>query len=96
MAFGADMLALHNSFGYDSAFIGTTIARESFKRDFGINTDNSASISSDITSAFQAGALGGAVLCFFRQSFPCHRPSHDWVSDQLGQQLLKRSAVNGP
>ncbi|KAK1585876.1 quinate transporter [Colletotrichum navitas] len=52
-------------FGYDSAFIGTTIARNSFKRDFGINAGNSNNISSNITSAFQAGALGGAVLCFF-------------------------------
>ncbi|GJC80922.1 putative quinate permease [Colletotrichum liriopes] len=52
-------------FGYDSAFIGTTIARNSFKRDFGINAENSNNISSNITSAFQAGALGGAVLCFF-------------------------------
>ncbi|GKT51677.1 putative quinone oxidoreductase [Colletotrichum spaethianum] len=52
-------------FGYDSAFIGTTIARNSFQRDFGINASNSNNISSNITSAFQAGALGGAVLCFF-------------------------------
>ncbi|TEA21559.1 Quinate permease [Colletotrichum sidae] len=52
-------------FGYDSAFIGTTIARNSFKRDFGINAENSNNISSNITSAFQAGALGGALLCFF-------------------------------
>ncbi|KAK2001126.1 quinate transporter [Colletotrichum falcatum] len=52
-------------FGYDSAFIGTTIARNSFKRDFGIDAGNSNNISSNITSAFQAGALGGALLCFF-------------------------------
>ncbi|WDK15176.1 hypothetical protein CGRA01v4_06457 [Colletotrichum graminicola] len=52
-------------FEYDSAFIGTTIARNSFKRDFGINAGNSNNIPSNITSAFQAGALGGAVLCFF-------------------------------
>jgi hypothetical protein len=55
------------SFGYDSAFIGTTIARASFKRDFGITPANAASISSDITSAFQAGALGGAIICFLSE-----------------------------
>jgi hypothetical protein len=52
-------------FGYDSAFIGTTIARTSFKKDFGINASNSNSISSNITSAFQAGAFFGALFCFF-------------------------------
>ncbi|GKT94425.1 LOW QUALITY PROTEIN: quinate permease [Colletotrichum tofieldiae] len=52
-------------FGYDSAFIGTTIARKSFVNDFGITPDTSKEISSNITSAFQAGALGGALMCFF-------------------------------
>ncbi|KAK1967679.1 general substrate transporter [Colletotrichum sublineola] len=52
-------------FGYDSAFIGTTIARKSFVNDFGISPDTSKDISSNITSAFQAGALGGALMCFF-------------------------------
>lgn len=52
-------------FGYDSAFIGTTIARQSFVSDFGITAENKAEISSNITSAFQAGALGGALMCFF-------------------------------
>jgi hypothetical protein len=52
-------------FGYDSAFIGTTIARSSFKSDFGITKTNSNSISSNITSAFQAGAFFGALFCFF-------------------------------
>lgn len=51
-------------FGYDSAFIGTTIARDSFKRDFGITDDVANSISSNITSAFQAGAFFGAIFCF--------------------------------
>ncbi|KAK1841837.1 quinate permease [Colletotrichum chrysophilum] len=49
-------------FGYDSAFIGTTIARASFVRDFGITSATSKEISSNITSAFQAGALGGALM----------------------------------
>lgn len=51
-------------FGYDSAFIGTTIARDSFKRDFKITDDVANSISSNITSAFQAGAFFGAIFCF--------------------------------
>lgn len=51
-------------FGYDSAFVGTTIARASFKADFGIDADNSADISSNITSAFQLGAFVGAIICF--------------------------------
>ncbi|KAK1585770.1 general substrate transporter [Colletotrichum navitas] len=51
-------------FGYDSAFIGTTIARNSFVNDFGITPDTSKEISSNITSAFQAGAVGGAFMCF--------------------------------
>ncbi|PNY23276.1 quinate permease [Tolypocladium capitatum] len=51
-------------FGYDSAFIGTTIARKSFKTDFGINKNDAADISSNITSAFQAGAFFGAIFCF--------------------------------
>lgn len=51
-------------FGYDSAFIGTTIARDSFKRDFNITGDEANSISSNITSAFQAGAFFGAIFCF--------------------------------
>jgi sugar porter (SP) family MFS transporter len=52
-------------FGYDSAFIGTTIARDAFTRDFGITTDTASAISSNITSAFQAGAFFGALFCFF-------------------------------
>ncbi|KAJ4263018.1 hypothetical protein NW762_006631 [Fusarium torreyae] len=51
-------------FGYDSAFIGTTIARDSFKRDFGIQADESADISSNITATFQAGAFFGAIICY--------------------------------
>ncbi|KAI5468061.1 general substrate transporter [Mariannaea sp. PMI_226] len=51
-------------FGYDSAFIGTTIARASFKTDFNIDPKTSADTSSNITSAFQAGAFFGAIFCF--------------------------------
>ncbi|KAK0379449.1 hypothetical protein CLIM01_03174 [Colletotrichum limetticola] len=56
-------------FGYDSAFIGTTIARKSFVYEFGITSFTSKEISSNITSAFQAGALGGALMCFFSMPF---------------------------
>jgi hypothetical protein len=54
-------------FGYDSAFIGTTISRASFKADFDITGSSAKSISSDITSAFQAGAFFGALFCLFRK-----------------------------
>ncbi|KIV93142.1 hypothetical protein PV10_04380 [Exophiala mesophila] len=50
-------------FGYDSAFVGTTIARQSFKTDFNITAAEAKSISSNITSAFQAGAFFGALFC---------------------------------
>ncbi|KAG9698313.1 general substrate transporter, partial [Aureobasidium melanogenum] len=52
-------------FGYDSAFVGTTIARASFKKDFSITKATAAGISSNITSAFQAGAFFGALFCYF-------------------------------
>ncbi|KAL6822047.1 general substrate transporter [Trichoderma sp. SZMC 28015] len=52
-------------FGYDGAFVGTTIARASFKKDFNISPADANSISSNITSAFQAGAFFGAIFCFF-------------------------------
>ncbi|UNI22153.1 hypothetical protein JDV02_008070 [Purpureocillium takamizusanense] len=54
-------------FGYDSAFIGTAIARRSFAASFVIHEDHAADISSNITSAFQAGELLGALLCFPRK-----------------------------
>ncbi|UKZ78169.1 hypothetical protein TrVFT333_005904 [Trichoderma virens FT-333] len=52
-------------FGYDGAFIGTTISRASFKKDFTILPADANNISSNITSAFQAGAFFGAIFCFF-------------------------------
>ena len=55
-------------FGYDSAFVGTTIARESFETAFGVTPENADNISSNITSAFQAGAFFGAIFCFFCES----------------------------
>lgn len=53
-----------SSFGYDSAFIGTTIARQSFVDAFNIVESEAADISSNITSTFQAGAFFGAIFCF--------------------------------
>lgn len=52
------------AYGYDSAFIGTTIAQESFQRDFGVNKQNKNDITSNITSIYSAGGLVGA-LCMY-------------------------------
>lgn len=54
-------------FGYDSAFVGTTIARESFMNDFGITSATKDGISSNITSAFQAGAFFGSLFSLFSE-----------------------------
>ncbi|KAI0157837.1 MFS quinate transporter QutD [Xylariaceae sp. FL1272] len=51
-------------FGYDSAFVGTTIARKSFTDDFHITTATKNSVSSNITSAFQAAAFFGSIFCY--------------------------------
>ncbi|KAL6863438.1 hypothetical protein ACO1O0_003692 [Amphichorda felina] len=51
-------------FGYDSAFIGTTISRDSFIRDFKVQGAEANNISSNITASFQAGAFFGAIFCF--------------------------------
>lgn len=63
------------SFGYDSAFIGTTITRTSFKSAFGITAATSSDVSSNITSAFQAGAFFGALFCYFSK-MQHHIPSN--------------------
>lgn len=57
-----------NSFGYASAFVGTTISRARFLNDFQFTKANGSAISSNITSVFQAGAFFGALFCFFCQS----------------------------
>lgn len=51
-------------YGYDSAFIGTTLALPSFKRRFGLE-GKSTSLSSNIVSTFQGGAFFGAIIGFF-------------------------------
>ncbi|KAI1259327.1 general substrate transporter [Xylariaceae sp. FL1019] len=51
-------------FGYDSAFVGTTIARKSFTDDFHITSASINSVSSNITSAFQAAAFFGSIFCY--------------------------------
>jgi len=53
------------TFGYDSAFLGTTIARQSFKDAFGITKMTAkqvADTSSNITSTFQAAAFFGSLF----------------------------------
>ncbi|KAJ4301119.1 hypothetical protein N0V90_003209 [Kalmusia sp. IMI 367209] len=55
-------------YGYDSAFIGTTLALPSFKHRFGLDTVSKSeltNLSSNIVSTFQAGAFFGAILGFF-------------------------------
>lgn len=51
-------------FGYDSAFIGSTLTLASFKSDFGLSGDATTALSSNITSIFQAGAFFGAIVGF--------------------------------
>ncbi|KAJ7709006.1 MFS quinate transporter QutD [Mycena rosella] len=51
--------------GYDSAFIGTSIALPSFKKEFGLDTKSTAEfnvISANIVSVYQAGCFFGAFL----------------------------------
>ncbi|KAK2758591.1 quinate permease [Colletotrichum kahawae] len=53
--------------GYTSAFIGTTVALDSFKDEFGLNDISSAArnlISENIVSLFVAGAFFGALLTY--------------------------------
>ncbi|KAJ7498514.1 general substrate transporter [Mycena latifolia] len=57
-AFGAVL------YGYDSAFIGGTIALASFQKEFGITAANKATISANIVSGYQAGAFFGTLLSF--------------------------------
>ncbi|KAH8668909.1 putative sugar transporter [Xylariales sp. PMI_506] len=54
-------------FGYDAAFIGSTITLPSFERRYGLDRVSSAelsALSSNIVSTFQAGAFFGAIFGF--------------------------------
>lgn len=56
-----------NMIGYTSAFIGTTITLDSFKKEFGIDTktvEERNLISENIVSLFIAGAFFGALLTY--------------------------------
>ena len=47
------------AYGYDSAFIGTTITQNSFKRDFGLNEMTASeqnSVNSNLTSICKSGS----------------------------------------
>lgn len=53
--------------GYDSAFIGTTLALDSFKSEFHFETMSTATknlISANIVSCYQAGAFFGAFFAY--------------------------------
>ena len=55
-------------YGYDSAFIGGTLALPSFKDAYGLTNASSsiaASLSSNIVSTFQGGAFFGSAFGFF-------------------------------
>jgi MFS family permease len=56
------------AYGYDSAFIGTTITQKSFLRDFGISKMTKAeqnNVSSNLTSIYSAGGFFGALFMVF-------------------------------
>jgi MFS family permease len=56
------------AYGYDSAFIGTTITLKSFERDFSILELSEAkqnAVSSNLTSIYSAGGFFGALFMFF-------------------------------
>ncbi|KAH8808642.1 MFS quinate transporter-like protein QutD [Xylogone sp. PMI_703] len=55
------------TYGYDSAFIGTTITQKSFMRDFGLATMTKGqqnAVSSNLTSIYSAGGFFGALFMF--------------------------------
>ncbi|KAH8894591.1 general substrate transporter [Thozetella sp. PMI_491] len=55
-------------YGYDSAFIGGTIGLPSFQRAYGLvgkSATETAALSSNIVSTFQAGAFFGCIIGFF-------------------------------
>ncbi|KAH7132472.1 MFS quinate transporter-like protein QutD [Dendryphion nanum] len=55
------------AYGYDSAFIGTTITHKSFVRDFGLDKmtkQEAKDVSSNLTSIYSAGGFFGALFMY--------------------------------
>jgi len=51
--------------GYDSAFIGGTLALPSFKKEFGLDKESTSALaftSANIVSTYQAGCFFGALM----------------------------------
>lgn len=64
--------------GYDSAFIGTTISLDSFKREFSLNALSTSQlnlISANIVSVYQAGAFFGSLFAYVSSYFLGRRKS---------------------
>jgi len=51
-------------FGYDSAFIGGTLALPAFRTTFGLNAATATALASQIVSTFQAGCFFGALFVY--------------------------------
>lgn len=59
--------------GYDSAFIGTTLALPSFEDEFSFNkmTDSHlALVKENIVSIYQAGAFFGSFFAYRKETYP--------------------------
>lgn len=57
-------------FGYDSAFIGSTITLSSFEAAYGLTSETATSLSANIVSTFQGGAFFGVIIgSFFSERF---------------------------
>lgn len=66
------------TYGYDSAFIGTTITLKGFERDFGLLTmtkAQQADVSSNLTSIYSAGGFFGALFMYFSLELLGRRPT---------------------
>jgi sugar porter (SP) family MFS transporter len=64
--------------GYDSAFIGTTLALPSFVKEFGfakMSTDHLALVKANIVSVYQAGAFFGSFFAYVSNYYWGRRPS---------------------
>jgi MFS family permease len=64
--------------GYDSAFIGTTLALPAFVSEFGfdkMSTSHLALIKANIVSVYQAGAFFGSLFAYATNYFWGRRPS---------------------